>query len=407
MNYTKPKRLLPSNEAARLEKLLDYQILDTQSEDTFDKIALIASQIFDTPTAFISFVDADRVYIKSNLSQLPYTEVERSQSLSSLVILTDEVTVFHDTHEVQYLIDKKFIALDGGMRFFSAAPLKSPEGYNVGCICVGDSVPREIRPEQLDMLKTLASIVIDKLENRLRYRKNIEAQMDMMNFTLHEIKNPLASISLANDILKRDSSSRDKMTEMIKSSVKMIQEKLSEVLTQSELEEKEISLTIEDVDVKDLVYRVLNNFELLAKRKKQTIEVQCSDMLPVIQADKTKLSDIFHNLVSNAIKYSYYGTTIKIIAEEIADSVRLEVKDEGQGLSEGDVSKLFTKFGKLSAKPTGKETSNGLGLAITKSFVELHNGTIEALSEGKDKGTSFVITLPIKHIKEQLHSQVN
>ena len=407
MNYTKPKRLLPSNEAARLEKLLDYQILDTQSEDTFDKIALMASQIFDTPTAFISFVDAERVYIKSNLSQLPYTEVERSQSLSSLVILTDEVTVFHDTHEVQYLIDKKFIALDGGMRFFSAAPLKSPEGYNVGCICVGDSVPREIRPEQLDMLKTLASIVIDKLENRLRYRKNIEAQMDMMNFTLHEIKNPLASISLANDILKRDSSSRDKMTEMIKSSVKMIQEKLSEVLTKSELEEKEINLTIEEVDIKDLVYRVLNNFELLAKRKKQTIEVQCSDLLPVIQADKTKLSDIFHNLVSNAIKYSYYGTTIKIIAEEISDSVRLEVKDEGQGLNEGDVSKLFTKFGKLSAKPTGKETSNGLGLAITKSFVELHNGTIEALSEGKDKGTSFIITLPVKHIKEQLHSQVN
>lgn len=407
MNYTKPKRLLPSNEAARLEKLLDYQILDTQSEDTFDKIALMASQIFDTPTAFISFVDAERVYIKSNLSQLPYTEVERSQSLSSLVILTDEVTVFHDTHEVQYLIDKKFIALDGGIRFFSAAPLKSPEGYNVGCICVGDSVPREVRPEQIDMLKTLASIVIDKLENRLRYRKNIEAQVDMMNFTLHEIKNPLASISLANEILKRDSTSRDKMTEMIKSSVKMIQEKLSEVLTQSELEEKEINLTIEEVDIKDLVYRVLNNFELLAKRKKQTIEVQCSDLLPVIQADKTKLSDIFHNLVSNAIKYSYYGTTIKIIAEEISDSVRLEVKDEGQGLNEGDVSKLFTKFGKLSAKPTGKETSNGLGLAITKSFVELHNGTIEALSEGKDKGTSFIITLPVKHIKEQLHSQVN
>lgn len=402
MNYKKPQIVAPDNEPHRLEKLRDYQILDTHTEDTFDKIALLASQIFSTPSAFIVFIDEERTFIKSNLSQLPYNEIQRSSSIASLTILSDEVTVFNDTHTVPYLVDNEFIALEGGIRFFAGAPVKSPEGYNVGAICVADAEPRTTSREQVDMLKTLASIVVDKMENRLRYRKTVEAQVNLMNIALHEIKNPLASINLANDILKKDISSKDKMTDMIRSSVKRIQAKLTELLTQSELEEKELTLSVEEVDLKELFYRVVNNFELLAKRKKQKIELNVEDMLPIIQGDKAKISDILHNLVSNAIKYSYHGTTISIAASECDGCVQMEVRDEGQGLNTEDVDKLFTKFAKLSSKPTGKETSNGLGLSITKSLVELHHGTIRAVSEGKDKGTAFIVTLPVKYSKEHL-----
>jgi signal transduction histidine kinase len=400
MIYTKPTSFFPENEAGRLEKLREYQILDTHIEDTFDKIALLALQIFNTPSAFITFVDTDRVFLKSNLSQIPFTEVDRGESLSSLAILNDDVTYFNDINDVPFLADNSLVSLEAGVRFFAGAPLKSPEGYNVGAICVGDSVARTVTPQQLDMLKTLAKIVIDKLENRLRYRKTIESQINLMNIALHEIKNPLASINLANDIIKKDISTAEKMTGLIRTSVRRIQTKLSDLLKQSELEEKELVLSIEEVDMKELFNRVLNNFELLAQRKKQVIELECDELLPILQADKAKLSDVLHNLVSNAIKYSYQGSVIKVIAREIHGCVQIEVKDEGQGLNQEDVSKLFTKFAKLSSKPTGKETSNGLGLSITKSLVELHNGTIEALSQGKDKGTSFIVSLPIKYNKE-------
>ena len=77
--------------------------------------------------------------------------------------------------------------------------------------------------------------------------------------------------------------------------------------------------------------------------------------------------------------------------------MHIEVKDEGQGLNFDDIQKLFTKFAKLSSKPTGKETSNGLGLSITKSFVELHRGNIYAMSPGKDKGTTFIVSIPLKY----------
>jgi GAF domain-containing protein len=249
MSFKEPKSLLAENEAARLEKLRDYRILDTHSEDTFDKLALMASQIFNAQSAFIVFVDEHRVFLKSNLSQLTHNEVPRDSSLSALAILDDNVTVINDTYDIPWLVANEFVALEGGVRFFAGAPLTSPEGHNVGVICVGHPEPGKATELQLDMLKTLAKITVDKLENRLRYRKTIEAQINLMNFALHEIKNPLASIKLANEVLKKDESSKDRMTELIKSSVNIIQNKLSDLLKQSELEETELTLSIEEVDM--------------------------------------------------------------------------------------------------------------------------------------------------------------
>ena len=397
MTYRRPYSI-PDNELLRLEKLKEYQILDTHSEDTFDKLALLAAQIFNTTSAYINFVDKDRVFVKSNVSLLQVNDVPRAESLCAIAIKHDNVTLYKDTLAEPELISNPELPIED-VRFYAGAPLKTPEGFNVGTICVVDTRPGTATEEQLAMLKTLSSIVIDKLENRLRYRKSIESQVNLMNITLHEIKNPLASIKLANEIIAKSPSSAERMTENIKSSVGRIQSKLSELLKQSELEDKDMMLSVEEVDLKELFTRLLHNFELLANRKKQVIEFYCDETLPKIEADRTKISDVLHNLLSNAIKYSYHDTVIKVSAREAGNYVHIEVKDEGQGLNFSDMQKLFTKFAKLSSTPTGKETSNGLGLSISKSFIELHNGNIYAMSPGKDKGTTFIVSIPFKHTK--------
>ncbi len=405
MIYTKPISIIPTNDTGRLEKLYEYKILDTHTEDTFDKIALLAAQIFNTTSAFITFVDQDRVFFKSNLSLLKQNQIARKDSLCSLAILNESVTVFKDTHSHPDLLESPFVAAEDGIRFYAGAPLKTPEGFIIGTICVIDTQPREVSDSQMDMLNTLSKIIINKLESRLRYRKSIESHIDLMNIALHEIKNPLASINLANDIIRKDSSSLEKMTGMIKACVNRIQTKLSDLLKQSEEEETRLVLSIEEVDLNDVFHRLLTNFELQASKKSQTIILEHDSSLPFIQADRVKLSDILHNLMSNALKYSYPGSVIKIIAEGDNKYVKIEVQDDGQGLNEDDLNKLFIKFAKLSAKPTGKETSNGLGLSITKSFVELHNGTIEAKSEGRNKGASFIVRLPVKYEKDELQAE--
>ncbi|MEZ0006371.1 signal transduction histidine kinase [Flavobacterium sp. 28YEA47A] len=401
MNYNKPISYIPNNEALRLQKLYDYQVLDTHSEDTFDKIALLASQIFNTKNAFVTFVDEHRVYFKANIGDFQATEVSREDSLCSLAILDEKITVFNDTHAIPDLLENRFVSSPNGIRFYAGAPLKSPEGHSVGTVCVIDSVAKEVTEHQMDMLRTLADIVINKLESRLRYNTIIKSQNELMGIALHEIKNPLASISLANDILRLDTSKMPKMTDMIKHSVATIQNKLTDLLKLSEDEEKEQRLSIEEADLKEMLDRLINNFELLANKKNQIIELTIEDSLPRINIDKTKISDVLHNLLSNAIKYSYSNTTIKIIAKKIDDFVEIEFKDQGQGLNDEDADKLFKKFAKLSSKPTGKESSNGLGLSICKSFVELHRGQIFAKSPGKELGTSFFISLPIIYKQEE------
>ncbi|PHK16000.1 hypothetical protein VF12_40260, partial [Nostoc linckia z15] len=351
MIETKPTKLAAQYELLRVEKLRDYQILDTHSEDTFDKIALMASQVFDTPYAFITFVDENRVFIKSNLSDLNVKEVERDASLCNGAINEDQVTVIQDTAMLPNYRACE-VAYAAGIRFYAGAPLKTPEGYNVGMICVCDTIVRDATPVQINMLRTLAKIIVDKLENRLTYRKTIESQINLMNIALHEIKNPLASIKLANEILKSDDTKKEKMSDMIKSSVATIQKKLSDLLKHSELEEKDLYLQLEQLDMQEIFNRLLNNFELLAQQKNQTIELHCEDGLPHLEADRTKLMDILHNLLSNAIKYSYPGGIIKISAREAGNYLHIEVKDDGQGLNVSDLQRLYTKFAKLSSRPT-------------------------------------------------------
>ena len=389
--------LIPGNDTLRINKLHEYQILDTHSEDTFDKIAVLAAQIFETPSAFITFVDKDRVFFKANISDFDGNIAAREKSPCALAILKDDYSVIYDTFDHPYLKDSPLVTCEGGIRFYAASPLKTPEGFLLGTLCVADSQPRTIKvtDKQLEMLKSLSEIVINKLESRLRYKKLLKSQNDLMNMTLHEIKNPLASINLANDVARKDPTKAEKMALMIKQGVARIQTKLGDLLKHSEMEEEELQLNIEETDLQDLLTYIIKNFELQASRKRQVIHLKMEDKLPKIFIDSVKISDVFHNLLSNAIKYSYYDTEINILVRRENNRVCIEFKDQGQGLEAEDLDRLFMKFARLSAKPTGKETSNGMGLSICKSLVDMHHGEIYAKSKGKDDGATFIVKLPM------------
>ena len=119
-----------------------------------------------------------------------------------------------------------------------------------------------------------------------------------------------------------------------------------------------------------------------------------NELSVLIYADRERILDVLDNLLSNAMKYSYEGATIVINTSLAEDELIIEFKDEGLGLSEEDMKKLFTKFAKLSAIPTAHEKSYGLGLFIVKMLVESHKGKVWAESEGKNFGSSFFISLP-------------
>jgi signal transduction histidine kinase len=125
------------------------------------------------------------------------------------------------------------------------------------------------------------------------------------------------------------------------------------------------------------------------------------DSDPIINADPIKIGEAIDNLVSNAIKYSPKDTTIEINVGVKSDKAIFAVKDQGPGLTDEEQKRVFEKFAKLSARPTGGETSTGLGLSICKKLIELHGGKIYAESEGLGKGSTFRVELPLADEKDQ------
>lgn len=396
-NFTIPNSIIPTNELERINKLHAYDILDTPAENTFDKIAILAAQIFNTPIAQVTFVDRDRVFFKTNISPLQATEVKREDSFCSVAILQEDITIIENTLDIPELMENPFVMMNNGVRFYAGAPLRTSEGLNLGTLCVLDTQPREVTTEQLKMLETLSSIVMDELELRLATRKALRTQTDMMNRIVHDLKNPNMTISLAAELIKRkadDPKIVADFADRIKNAANNVLNGLNNLLDLSQIENGDFKLNIKEVNIVDVLKVVKANFELLAKTKKQGIKVNCN-CSPIIFGDAVRLQEAFENLLSNALKYAYKNTVVAINVSIKDDQLLIEFKDEGQGLNEEDLNKLFVKFARLSAIPTGREHSNGIGLSIVKMLVELHHGKVWATSEGKNKGASFFISLPI------------
>jgi signal transduction histidine kinase len=116
-----------------------------------------------------------------------------------------------------------------------------------------------------------------------------------------------------------------------------------------------------------------------------------------VMADPVHLRQVVDNLVSNAVKYSPPGSTVTVSVEQQNSGWRVNVQDEGPGITAADREHLFKDFARLSAKPTGGEKSTGLGLAISRRAVEAHGGQIGVDSE-PGHGANFWFTLPNKHV---------
>jgi signal transduction histidine kinase len=155
----------------------------------------------------------------------------------------------------------------------------------------------------------------------------------------------------------------------------------------------DITIRPEPVDVALLVSQVADANMPLAINKQQVIAVSAPpDHITLCDSDRMR--EAIDNLVSNAIKYSPVGGKIDILVTRDADNTIIRISDQGAGLSPEDLGRLFGRFQRLSAKPTGGESSTGLGLSIVKRIVDMHGGSVNADSAGPGTGATFTVTLP-------------
>lgn len=213
MNQT--QQVLTDNETKRLEALSSYNVLDTLPEKEYDAITRLASYICQVPVALISLVDGDRQWFKSKVG-LKLDQTSRADAFCAHTILTDELMEITNASESEIFKDNALVTGELNVRFYAGAPLIDPDGHRLGSLCVIDTVPRRLTPEQRDALRTLADEVMSHFLLRKQKRElqeSLDVHKEFYNLfdsspELHLIANEDASIQYINkavtDILGYD-----------------------------------------------------------------------------------------------------------------------------------------------------------------------------------------------------------
>ena len=220
---------------------------------------------------------------------------------------------------------------------------------------------------------------------------------NLIGIVAHDLKSPLNQIKGLASVIKMTNASMDEETlhciDMIEKSTARLNEMINKILDVESIESKKLNLTIEKVNLSKVMAELADRYQLGARQKQ--VEIFCT-LEPHVFADVDKgyTEQIFENILSNALKFSpaYRSVYVKLRRQD--GKAIAEIKDEGPGLNDEDKKKLFGKYQKLSAKPTGNETSTGLGLSIVKKFVEAMNGEIWCESK-EGNGASFFVRFSV------------
>jgi len=246
------------------------------------------------------------------------------------------------------------------------------------------------------------SLLKEKIEDTKKNKKQLEKiqreKDDLFALIIHDIKNPTTVIKGLVELLgSYDTNSTEQqaiINDLLISTKQIIalSTEISKVLT---LEGTSIQMYKEWANPAQLLIEIVQRNSINAKNKEQTINIEMEKNMPQFQVDVVKIMEVFENLLSNAIKYTQFGGKIGISAKKKDyNTIEINFSDNGLGISEEDLKRAFQKGAKLSAKPTGGETSSGLGLWIVKKIVEAHNGRVW-IKSSLGKGTVFTLHIPI------------
>jgi two-component system, sensor histidine kinase and response regulator len=252
------------------------------------------------------------------------------------------------------------------------------EGLNLGANdYISKPINLDVARARVHSQLKLKQLIDERKETIQQMQALYEMKDRLFRMASHDLKGPITNIRMAQYFLRdilSDNPGVASILDTIEAAVNTMQEMVADFLDTSALQSNMLDLNLGAVNVSDLIWDTTTQYNLSAYRKDITIQVIQTEGM--IHADSFRMSQVLGNLVSNAVKYSPHGTIVTIWSEIHQDFVRICVADQGPGIREEERGYLFQQFSKLSNKPTGGESSTGLGLWIVKQLVTQHNGTI-------------------------------
>jgi len=279
-----------------------------------------------------------------------------------------------------------------------ALPLLKDGRLVAAIVLISCSASRIYGPTDLFLAEELARRAALSIENaRLFFeaQRAIKTREDVLAIVSHDLKNPLANIELAVNLLRGfeciDANQVKEFVNKVQRSADQMEVLIADLLDFARIQSGTFAVVVLANSLSQVVMPVVDRMRALAEAKRQTLEVDLPSSLPYAAVDAHRVGQVISNLVGNAIKFTPQEGIIRVAARERDHKIVVSVVDTGPGIPQEHLSKIFDRFWRT---PGIKQKGSGLGLSIAKGIVEAHGGTIWAESQ-MGKGSSFFFTVPL------------
>ncbi len=294
-----------------------------------------------------------------------------------------------------------------GFRALLIIPLLGAERI-VGALVVRRKRPGEFSKQTIDLLQTFAAQSVLAIQNARLFheiedksRQLAEASQHKSQFLAnmsHELRTPLNAILgytelILDDIYGETPAKMRGVLDRVQRNGKHLLGLINDVLDLSKIEAGQLTLSLSDYSLKNVIQTVFSAIEPLASEKQIAIKIDVAQELPQGRGDERRLTQVLLNLVGNAIKFTDIGE-VSIKGSSANGSFNVAVRDTGPGISTADQAKLFQEFQQADNSITKKKGGTGLGLAISRRIIEMHGGRIWVESS-PGQGSTFAFTLPV------------
>ncbi|MEJ2720321.1 MAG: GAF domain-containing protein, partial [bacterium] len=311
---------------------------------------------------------------------------------------------------------------NGKIRSLIAYPLSTGQ-KTIGVFYVGDVVPKQFPSKHTRLLSIMSdqlaiaiikSTLYESLQRKIKGLEQKNAGLEEVNqlkseyvsHVSHELRTPLTSIkayveTLCKHIEDPNFKEKKNFLNIVGSETERLIRIVNDILDVSNIEFGQRPLDRVALSIGEVVTEVVSMLQPKLDEKHITLEVCLPENLPRVDADKDLTTQVFINLITNAVKYSPGDTKIRISAKEEAVSVRISIEDEGIGIPETQLEKIFDRYYRVKSDKSKKDDGVGLGLAIVKNIIDRHGGTVDVESK-ENVGSKFTLTLPKEHCVNEL-----
>ena len=377
---------------------------------------LIAAVVLATITIiaiFVGFSKTIKETQQSTLNAFPYPVfgIDSNQSIVLINISAMKLLEKNENSVKGHPIDALLpIYQDGALQTFEQYHTKISEDIINEQFTIALPNTSKKQPVHLSLRKLGTTNISILILSDASEEKELEAmKVDFVSMAAHELRTPLTAIRGYTSLLqmhygaKFDDAAKEVLNKLLISTGNLTN-LIDNLLSVSRIERKSMGVEARPLDIVPIVKEIVQTFEQQAKTRKQTFSIHIPDKLPPVMIDPFRIGQVLINLISNAINYTPEGGSVDIAVSDDNSSVIITVKDTGEGIPQEAMPHLFTKFFRVSGSLEQGSKGTGLGLYITKSIVEMHNGKIWAESE-MGKGSTFAFSLPHASDEQKMATQ--